>query len=72
MDRPSTPCAKCGTAKDGVGRYCVLCYSKMLFPCGACMVQVSPGIFVPQKKGKPPQPIDCEACRNERWILRED
>lgn len=69
MRRITTPCKCCGTAKDGMGEYCVLCYERAIVPCPKC---TNFGLLRPrvrQKRRPDRGPIDCAHCNNERWLL---
>lgn len=62
-------CSDCGTEIQGNSLYCVRCYRERLKPCGACMVWIAGIGWRIRKKGRPPCPMDCDVCKNERWIL---
>lgn len=64
-------CKCCGTALQGDSELCVPCYERLIAPCGECMVRGPDGDYRVRRRGKPPQPIDCKSCRNERWLVGE-
>lgn len=72
MNNKPYRCRDCNTQLQGNSRYCVLCYAKRHQPCPECMVQWADKTWHPRTKGRWRSPIDCAACRNERWILVED
>lgn len=72
MSREIYRCKRCGTSIQGNAEYCVLCYSRLMCACPDCMTMWADGTWHVRKRGRPPQPIDCAACNNERWILRAE
>lgn len=72
MNEQSTPCRRCGTAKDGAGELCVLCFSELARPCPECTYRTAGGMLKIRSErsiGCKPIPVNCAHCNNERWIL---
>lgn len=65
-------CKDCKTEIMGNAVYCVACYRKRLKPCGECMVRGLGGTYRVRHTGRMYEPINCKACNNKRWILRDD
>jgi hypothetical protein len=62
-------CKGCLCPKDGAGDWCVICYAKRHKPCPNCMREGVKGRWYPRRRGKPPKPIECGTCANERFVL---
>lgn len=62
-------CQLCDTPLQHEAEYCIACFRKMHHACPNCMLQSPDGRWRPKKRGKPPRPIDCSVCLNERWVL---
>lgn len=62
-------CQLCHTLIQHKADYCVACYRKMHHACPNCMLQSPDGRWRHKKRGKPPRPIDCSICLNDRWVL---
>lgn len=68
----NTPCRGCGTAKDGAGAYCVLCFARRHKPCPNCMVQGADRRWRPRRQRdryRHSVSVNCDCCNNERWIV---
>lgn len=62
-------CTECRTEIQGASELCVGCFRKFHTACPQCMNLCSDGLYRVRRKGRPPMPIDCAYCNNERWIL---
>ena len=62
-------CQRCDVEMQGRSELCVACYWRLHHACPNCMLQSSDGRYRVKKQGKPPRPVDCTVCRNERCVL---
>lgn len=69
--KPRPRCRACGTALEGCSELCVPCYARLLVPCRECMVREPGDSYRVRRQGKPPVPVDCAVCHNERWLLED-
>lgn len=65
-------CRRCHVETVGAARLCVLCFSRWHRPCPKCMERGTDGRYRPRKRGRPPKPVDCGTCKNERWLIMDD
>lgn len=64
-------CKRCGVLLQGNSELCVKCYAWLHHPCPRCMACGADGRWRPIRKGRPPRPIECVVCNNERYVLYE-
>jgi hypothetical protein len=69
MRDPEQKCRKCGVKLQGRAHYCVSCYRALTRPCHECMVRGRDDVYRVRSKGRPPVPVNCALCRNERYLL---
>lgn len=62
-------CTECGEPIQGDALLCVSCFRKFHKPCPQCMTQNTRGEWKVKTRGRKREWIDCDYCKNERWIL---
>lgn len=70
MPKEEYRCRRCNAKIQGNSELCVGCYWYLVVPCSACTKGRGKGgwLTIAKKRGKP---VDCKACNNERFILRD-